>query len=61
MKRKAILTILLVFSTILAFNQSKDIKASTLLEEVSKKLKSYKSIKVDISYSMENLNLRDRQ
>lgn len=54
MKRKAILTILLVFSTILAFNQSKDIKASTLLEEVSKKAKSYKSIKVDFSYSMEN-------
>jgi outer membrane lipoprotein carrier protein len=54
MKIKPILTSLFIFSTILAFSQAKDSKASALLDEVSKKAKSYKSIKVDFSYTMEN-------
>ncbi|MDP1624094.1 MAG: outer membrane lipoprotein carrier protein LolA [Bacteroidales bacterium] len=54
MKIKTILTILSLFSTCLAFSQTKDLKAATLLEEVSNKAKSYKSIKVDFSFSMEN-------
>ena len=51
---KTILTSLLIFSAIAAFTQAKDPKASALLDEVSKKAKSYKSIKVDLSYTMVN-------
>ena len=54
MKMKSILTSLLIITTFPAFSQAKDPKASALLEEVSKKAKSYKSIKVDLSYSMVN-------
>jgi outer membrane lipoprotein-sorting protein len=54
MKVKTILTSLFIFSAILSFSQAKDPKASALLEEVSKKAKSFKSIKVELSYSMEN-------
>jgi outer membrane lipoprotein carrier protein len=54
MKTRTILTSLLIFSAILAFSQAKDPKASALLDEVSKKAKSYKSIKVELSYTMVN-------
>ncbi|MCX6268267.1 MAG: outer membrane lipoprotein carrier protein LolA [Bacteroidetes bacterium] len=54
MNIRTILTSLIIFSVILAFSQGKDPKAIALLEEVSKKAKSYKSIKVDLSYSMVN-------
>ena len=36
------------------FSQTKDAKAIALLDEVSAKTKSYKSIKADFSYTMEN-------
>jgi outer membrane lipoprotein-sorting protein len=58
MKIKIILTSLIIFSAVLAFSQGKDPKAVALLEEVSKKAKSFKSIKVDFSYSMENTKAR---
>jgi outer membrane lipoprotein-sorting protein len=49
--------ILTIFLTLLAFTgicQTKDQKAIALLDEVSTKTKSYKSIKADFSYKMEN-------
>jgi len=58
MKIKTILTSLLVFTAILAFSQGKDSKAAALLDEVSAKAKAYKSIKVDFSYTMENVKAR---
>ena len=54
MKIRTILASLLIFTAIAALSQAKDTKASALLDEVSKKAKSYKSIKVDLSYSMVN-------
>jgi outer membrane lipoprotein-sorting protein len=54
MKMKTILTSLFIFSALLSFSQAKDLKASALLDEVSKKAKAYKSIKVELSYAMEN-------
>ncbi len=54
MKVRTILASFIIFSAISAFSQSKDIKASALLEEVSKKATSFKSIKVDLSYTMFN-------
>jgi outer membrane lipoprotein-sorting protein len=54
MKARTILTSLLVFTAILAFSQAKDPKAAALLDEVSKKAKSFKSIKVELSYTMVN-------
>ncbi len=54
MKIRTLLTTLAIFSAILAFSQAKDPKAVALLEEVSKKAKGYKSIKVEFSYTMEN-------
>jgi len=54
MNIRSILTGLFIFSAIIAYSQTKDTKASALLEEVSKKAKGYKSIKVEFSYSMEN-------
>jgi outer membrane lipoprotein-sorting protein len=58
MKIKTILTSLFVFTAMLAFSQGKDSKAATLLDEVSAKAKAYKSIKVDFSYTMENVKAR---
>lgn len=49
-----ILTFLFVLLTTLAFSQAKDTKATQLLDEVSRKTKSHKSIKADFSYTMEN-------
>jgi outer membrane lipoprotein-sorting protein len=54
MKLEAIITSLFILSIVPAFSQSKDPKAVALLEEVSKKAKASKSIKVEFSYTMEN-------
>lgn len=48
---KAILIVLFVFSTSLTFPQT---KGTSLLDEVSAKAKSSKSIKAEFTYSMEN-------
>ncbi len=47
----SILMIILVWPV---FSQTKDTKAIALLDEVSAKTKSYKSIRADFSYKMEN-------
>lgn len=54
MNMKTILTGMAVIFTTLLYAQTKDQKAVTLLDEVSQKAKSQKSIKVDFSYTMEN-------
>jgi len=51
--RKTI-SVILTFLVLSGFAQIKDQKASALLDEVSAKTKSYKSIKADFSYMMEN-------
>jgi len=45
---------LLIFIAYSGSGQSKDVKATALLEEVSTKTKSYKSIKVEFTYTMDN-------
>lgn len=45
---------LLIFTALTAFSQSKDKKAADLLDQVSAKTKSYKSIKADFTYTLEN-------
>jgi len=54
MNMKTVFISVFLFTAILAFSQSKDLKAVALLEEVSKKAKASKSIKADFSYTMEN-------
>jgi outer membrane lipoprotein carrier protein len=54
MKLKTIIASLFIFTALASFGQGKDPKAVALLEEVSKKAKSFKSIKVDLAYSMVN-------
>ena len=49
-----VLTLVFVLLACMAFSQVKDSKASLLLDEVSQKTKSHKSIKADFSYTMEN-------
>ncbi len=49
-----LLTLAFVLLTSLVFAQAKDAKATALLDEVSQKTKSHKSIKADFSYTMEN-------
>jgi outer membrane lipoprotein carrier protein len=51
---KTIFSIILAALTLSGFSQPKDPKASALLDEVSVKTKSYKSIKVDFSFTMFN-------
>lgn len=53
----AVFTVVSIFS----FSQSKDQKASALLDQVSVKAKSHKSIKVDFSYSMVNPKARIKE
>jgi len=48
------ISVILTFLVLSGFAQIKDQKASALLDEVSAKTKSYKSIKADFSYMMEN-------
>jgi outer membrane lipoprotein-sorting protein len=42
----------------MVFSQAKDSKASLLLDEVSQKTKSHKSIRADFSYTMENIQAK---
>jgi outer membrane lipoprotein carrier protein len=49
-----ILTLLFSLIALVTFSQGKDAKAIALLDEVSQKTKSHKSIKADFSYTMEN-------
>ncbi|HOW32623.1 MAG TPA: outer membrane lipoprotein carrier protein LolA [Bacteroidales bacterium] len=60
MKKIIISIALLVFST-LAFSQN-DKKATTILNDLSAKTKSYKSIRIDFAYIMENKkeNINDK-
>jgi outer membrane lipoprotein carrier protein len=51
---KEILSIVILLLSFSGFSQTKDPKAAALLDEVSAKTKSYKSIKADFSYTMEN-------
>jgi outer membrane lipoprotein carrier protein len=51
---KSIIAVLLILFSFSCFAQTKDAKASALLDEVSAKTKSYKSIKADFSYTLEN-------
>lgn len=51
---KSIMTGFMMLVAIVAIGQGKDAKAIALLDEVSSKAKSYKSIKVDFSFTMEN-------
>jgi outer membrane lipoprotein-sorting protein len=46
--------VLMFLSVVPVFSQTKDTKAIALLDEVSAKTKSYKSIRADFSYTMEN-------
>ena len=55
---KTSLTILLILFSSLGFSQGKDLKAITLLDEVSATAKAYKSIKVEFSYTMVNLKAK---
>ena len=54
MKTKIILAGMIILSALLAQGQGKGSKASVLLDEVSAKAKSHKSIKVEFSYTMVN-------
>ena len=51
--RKTLSVVLFLF-VITGIAQTKDQKAASLLDEVSAKTKSYKSIKADFTYTMEN-------
>jgi outer membrane lipoprotein carrier protein len=53
-RMKEILSIVFISISFLCFSQTKDPKATALLDEVSTKTKSYKSVKADFSYTMEN-------
>jgi outer membrane lipoprotein carrier protein len=49
-----LLTVFMLLVVLPVFSQTKDTKAIALLDEVSAKTKSYKSIRADFSYKMEN-------
>ena len=51
---KSLFSTLLILIMIPAFSQTKDTKAIALLDEVSVKTKSWKSIRADFTYTMEN-------
>jgi outer membrane lipoprotein carrier protein len=51
---KYFLSIMLALLVLPGFAQTKDAKAVALVDEVSAKTKSYKSIRADFSYTMEN-------
>jgi len=55
---KGMMTFIFCIIAIFAYSQGKDNKSSELLDEVSAKVKSYKSIKVDFSYSMVNIKAK---
>jgi len=54
LKMRTTLILILSMVTTLISAQTKDQKAISLLDEVSAKTKSYKSVKADFSYKMEN-------
>lgn len=56
MKGKLIFSFCLL--AIFGYSQVKDIKSIALLDEVSSKVKSHKSVKVDFTYSMVNLKAK---
>jgi outer membrane lipoprotein carrier protein len=51
---KSLFSAILLIMIIPAFSQTKDTKAIALLDEISAKTKSFKSIRADFSYTMEN-------
>jgi outer membrane lipoprotein-sorting protein len=51
--RNSFLTAVLILVTLTGFTQN-DTKASAILDEVSAKTKSYKTIKIDFTYAMDN-------
>jgi outer membrane lipoprotein-sorting protein len=51
---RTLLSVLMVMLVLIVFSQTKDTKAIALLDEVSAKTQSYKSIHADFSYTMEN-------
>ena len=51
---KTVFTSILVLAAIIVNGQVKDAKATALLDEVSAKTKTYKTIKADFTYTMEN-------
>jgi outer membrane lipoprotein-sorting protein len=51
---KSLFFAMMMLMVLPAFSQTKDAKAIALLDEVSAKTKSYKSIRADFSYTMEN-------
>lgn len=55
---KILLALLFFLTALMGHSQVKDAKATALLDEVSTKTKSYKSIKVDFSVSMVNAKAR---
>ncbi|HNY02147.1 MAG TPA: outer membrane lipoprotein carrier protein LolA [Bacteroidales bacterium] len=54
MNYRLLLTGTFLMAGVFVFAQNRDAKASSLLEEVSRKAKACKSIKTDFSYTMEN-------
>lgn len=55
---KNIFVILFLIVAYTGYSQTKDLRATSLLDEVSAKTKSYKSIKADFTYTMENKQAR---
>jgi outer membrane lipoprotein carrier protein len=53
-RMKEILALVFISLSFISFSQTKDPKATALLDEVSAKTKAYKSVKADFSYTMEN-------
>lgn len=51
---KILLSVLMFILVLPVFSQTKDAKAIALLDEVSAKTKSFKTIRADFSYTMEN-------
>lgn len=56
---KKIITITVLFINLLSFAQDK--KAQELLNQVTEKIKSYKDISIDFSYSLENVKEKIKQ
>lgn len=56
---KKIITITILFINLISFAQDK--KAQELLNQVTEKIKSYKDISIDFSYSLENVKEKIKQ
>ncbi len=57
----SLVTLVFTIVSIFSFGQGKDQKASALLDQVSAKAKTHKSIKVDFTYSMVNQKAKIRE